>query len=541
MAGSGASERATMPVISGTTARQAEAMGRWLLVFLWVIGSVMWWWPGYRVWGAMAAGEIAVLGIWLSVQILLGRRRAPGHPMHWSWVVPAGVIVWHLTRQPLLGGEHSDLGGVVASAAFHLMLAAGALMLVQCVLSLELINRPGVVSVTALALTAGGLAAWGTGTPVVAPATTMLGLAGSLLAVAAAWPRAWWAMETEDHPRRRRRGRWWAVWRGLVAGVAGAGAIALSIGFPREALVAAGALGVACLVAGAFGSQKRAIFLAVGTALTGGAVASLTVLHAWSDWGLCLPVSWLGEGDNVFSRLHADASGVSLLGGMLGWVGMGALAAGLAWTVARLWRLGGPCRGGEAIGRVLWAAGALTACAGIAMPGGLFVPSTVLAVGLGLGLMPAAFRAEVSDRPAWVVGIVVAAGVIAGGFAGAGGLARWSAAAIGGEDTWPHILTGFLSAMILAWWWGWRRTWAGLVGVVVAVLIGAGGELAQEWFTVKGGEWHDWGFHTLGCLPAVIVLVLGRRALRCELPDARARDLVSGSHRWRTLPRGHGR
>ena len=525
-----------MPVISGTTARQAEAIGRWLLVFLWVGGAVMWWWPGYRVWGAMAVGMIAVLGIWLGGQIAAGHRRVPGHPMHWSWLVPAGVLVWQMAGRTVTGEPASDAGGVVASAGLHLLLLAGAVLLVQCVLSLELINRPGVISVTGLAMTAGGLAAWGSGAPVVTSATAMLGLAGCWLSVAAAWPGAWWGPRASGSDRRRPPGRWAWVWRALVAGWATAGAVALTVGFPLEALGSAGCLGLALLVAGALGANRRGLFLASGAALTAGAGGALAGLRAWERWGLCLPTRWLGEGDNVFSRLHADASGVSLLGGLIGWVGLGFLAGGVVWTMARLWRAGGACGAGEALGRVGWTAGTLTACAAIAMPGGLFVPTTVLALGLGLGLMPAAFGAGVSGRPAWVLAGAILASIVGLGFAPVGGLARWSASSIGGDDAWPHVLTGFLVAMTLAWWWGARRTWVGLVAVGVAVLAGGAGELVQEWFTIGGGQWHDCVFHTLGCAPAVLVLVLGRYARHCELPDGRARDLVSGSHGWRGRP-----
>ncbi|MCY2925795.1 MAG: hypothetical protein NT031_10205 [Planctomycetota bacterium] len=523
-----------MPVISGTTARQAEAIGRWLLMFLWVGGAVMWWWPGYRVWGSMAAGLIAVLGIWLAGQIVAGRRRVPGHPMHWGWLGPGAAMVWHLARASLTDLPRSDAGGVTASSAFHLVLLAAAVMLVQLVLSLELVNRPWTICGIALAMTVGGLAAWGSQAPVVTPATTLLGLAGGWLAVGAAWPGAWWGPMAEGALRRAKSRRWTWIWRGIVGVLAAAGATALAAEFTREALVSAACLGLALLGAGALGTKRRWLFLAAGAAVTAGAA---TALRAWGGWGLQWPSSWLGEGDNIFSRVHTDAGGLTVLGGMLGWVGLGGLGLALVGTVARLWRLGGSCQARETIARVAWTAGTLTACAAVAAPGGLFVPSTVLAVGLAVGLMPAAFGAGMPERPAWVLGGAVAGAAAVLGLSSAGGLARWAPAAIGGEDAWPHALTGFLLAMILAWWWGARRTWLALAGVGLVVLIGAGGELAQQWFTREPGEWHDWGFHTLGCLPAVIVLVLGRYARRCELPDARAKDLVSGSHRWRALPR----
>ena len=66
--------------------------------------------------------------------------------------------------------------------------------------------------------------------------------------------------------------------------------------------------------------------------------------------------------------------------------------------------------------------------------------------------------------------------------------------------------------------------------MAVAILAGGMGELVQEW-TGSKGEWHDWAFHTLGCLPAACALVLGRLARRAEVPDGRPRASGRGAAR----------
>ncbi|MCY2929676.1 MAG: hypothetical protein NTV86_09325, partial [Planctomycetota bacterium] len=422
-------------------------------------------------------------------------------------------------------------GEMGASGLFHLLLAATAILLVQCLLWAELIHRPGVISVIGLAMTAGGIAAWASQAPVVTPATAMLGLAGCWVALASAWPDVW----THPHPfgaaRRRAPGAWYWTWRGLVACLAAGGASALACGFRLEALAAAGCLGLALLGAGVLGAPGRKLFLAAGAIVTASAAWALARYGAAESWQLAWPRGPLGEGAEVFSRLHTSASGLTILGGATGWVGLGGLAIVLVWSVAWLWRAGGACSSGSALRRAGWTAATLTVGAAVAMPGGLFVPTTVLASGLTLGLMPAAFGARVAGRPAWVLTAVVAGALALLGVSASGGLARWSALSMGGADAWPHVITGFLVAMTLAWWWGARRTGLGLLAVAVAVLAGGAGELAQEWFTASGGQWHDWGFHALGCLPAALVLVLGRYARRCELPDARSPDLPGGPHR----------
>lgn len=520
-----------MPVLSGTTARQAQAIGRWLLVLLFVGGAMMWWWPGYRVWGAMAAGMTAGLGIWLASQMMLGLRTVPGHPVYWAWLAPAGVLAWHVARAASGGAIHETAqGDLGASGLFHLLLAAAAVLLVQCLLSGELIHRPVVISVMGLAMPAGGIAAWALHAPVVTSATAMLGLAGCGVALAAAWPDVWTHPRLAGTPRRRPPGAWYWTWRALVACLAAGGASVLACGFGPEALAAAACMGLALLGAGVLGARRWWLFLAVGSALTVAAACGLARADIGQIWQLDWPQGLLGEGAEVFSHRHASAGGLSVLGGMTGWVGLGGLAAGLVWAVVRLWRSGGACSGGSALRRAGWMGATFTVAAALAMPGGLFVPATVLAGGLTLGLMPAAFGARVSARPAWVLAGAVAGSLAVVGVAASGGLARWAAVAMGGADAWPHAMTGFLVAMTLAWWWGARRTWLGLTAVALAVLAGGAGELAQQWFTASGGQWHDWGFHTLGCLPAALLLVLGRYARSCELPDARAPRLLSGPH-----------
>ena len=74
-----------------------------------------------------------------------------------------------------------------------------------------------------------------------------------------------------------------------------------------------------------------------------------------------------------------------------------------------------------------------------------------------------------------------------------------------------HFIGGGLLGIMLSWWFGVKRRWLGLVGILVAFLLGGAGELAQKLFTTRGSEWarleipYDW----CGSCPDVIRVVDG--------------------------------
>jgi len=485
----------------------------------------------------MAGGMAAVLSIWLIAQMLLRERQVPGHPIHWAWLAPAGILVVHL-GQGGLGGQRLPgqlSGGLNSSALLHLMLAAAAVMLAQCLLSRQ-VRQPVVICLVGLSMTVGAVLAVLAGTRVIGGAVTLVGLAGFWAVVSAAWPGE------PALPRRHPPAAWFWAWRigCLLAGAAGAAILARS--FPREALLSVAASAVAALAAGLLRRGRRLTWLATAAVLGAAAALALVRLGPRDLWGIQLPSTWLGEGEKVFARLRFGDSGLSVLSGMIGWAGVGWLAAGVLFCLIRLWaRPDADQLPADKVRSAAWTAAALTACVAVVMPGGLFVPGTVPAAGLTLGLLPAVLGCRPARRPGAILVVVVGSLLVLLGLASRSGLVAWSAASLGGGNPFLHGMSGFVVTLMLTWWLGARKAVWGVVGIALSVALGGAGELAQVWLSSRGGEWKDWGLHVLGCLPAAILYALCRHAALCELPDGRAHDLVTGAHRWTGPPVPPGR
>ncbi len=101
------------------------------------------------------------------------------------------------------------------------------------------------------------------------------------------------------------------------------------------------------------------------------------------------------------------------------------------------------------------------------------------------------------------------------------GLITWSTEALVRSqlaDKWMHMVLGFMLTMLLAWLFGARRVWLGLVGIVIAAAMGGMGEVLQFVFR-KPMDMRDWMAHLMGSAAAVTPYLLCMAARWCESAD----------------------
>ncbi len=116
------------------------------------------------------------------------------------------------------------------------------------------------------------------------------------------------------------------------------------------------------------------------------------------------------------------------------------------------------------------------------------------------------------------------------GLASQGSLVMWTVGSFVDYVKLLHALTGFFTALMLAWYFGKAKIRWGLVTTAVSIVLGGAGEPAQEFFSMRGGE-RDFFLHGAGSLVAMILYVLVVTARWCESPDAVQTDYSAYSSR----------
>jgi hypothetical protein len=256
------------------------------------------------------------------------------------------------------------------------------------------------------------------------------------------------------------------------------------------------------------------------------AVLAATGALAWRGRGLVLaeaaplPTA-LGNGDEAFAYVTAADSGLVVLAGMAGWAGAGWLLAVLVTVgiglLART-RSEPPAQRQRAL---VWAWATGMATAAWLAPGGWFLTSSVTAVALTWGLLPAMTGRAVRRLHGALFVAALAGLMLMLGLASGIGLAAWAAATFHVTDDRLHEITGFLLAMTMGWLGGAKRWWLGLLAIALAGLAGGLGEAAQWMFTCRDAEWSDWGCHLIGC--ALFVAIYGL-AVGCRWRESAGGD-----------------
>jgi hypothetical protein len=419
----------------GTTSRQLAAIARWTLAIVLIAGSLSWWWPSARSWGATAGGLLVVFVLWVVWKTNRGDGAAPASPFQLALAGPAAIWAYHFLRHALLPGHElasGAAGTLDISELYQLGLLAMAAVLAQDLFAARRgRDLPVLLCGSAMVIGALSAALWGREAPL-RQSMNFLAFAGMGLwvsvlyakgqrppgampgAVPSAVPGAMPIRVfenghgTEAHPsprtgngmaptvlRQRRDPVRLAALGGIVVLYG-----ALAILFPLAAIVASALLLLTALLGGAMLGRLKAglrIFLVVVLLAASGGMAALSASYlpplapGAGDW------TAFGRGEGAFAHLAAATSGAEFLGEAVGWAGAGwmgtiLLAAG-AWA---MWRARG---GGEGVATVfrLWAAG-LTLAAMLS-PNGEFVPSVTLAVAFAWGLVFARPRAIPGAMP----------------------------------------------------------------------------------------------------------------------------------------------
>ena len=503
--------------------RQLGAMARWLLVGVVVLGSLVWWWPSYLAWGALSAGVLIVLAIWLVWKIAGAERSIPGHPLHLALLGPAGVLLYHFITRGLLGeaGSGRELQGELnLSVLWHVGILSGLLLLSQSLLP-RAGRRVGLVAMCGVAMSAGPIVAlWLTDAHEARDALGLLGLAG-----VAVWLTPLWQTPSMDKGLPTA----WLVWRRLRwlhVAAALAGAVLLGLAAPRAVLLAAGLVGCVLLVAGGVFHRGRWRLLAPGLCLAAGALAGGWFYRPALGLRRGFGAGPFGVGEKAFSQLSGADSGVTILGGMVGWVGLLLLLGGSAASLVWLMRHAAERRGRDRARAVAWCAGAVLAMAALLCRGGLFMPAVSLALGFTWGLMPAMLGRTVrTHHRAWLLlPFGLGAGLLL--LAPRTGIVGWSVQPLIGSDKAMHGVLGFYLAMVTLWVTGRRSIWMGLGGVALAALSGGAAEMAQQLAGRRSAEWADWGWHAAGCAMAMAPYLLMAGARWCESQEVQTPDAL---------------
>ena len=518
----------TVAIPTGTTSRQLEAIGRWTLAGVVIVGMVAWLRPGYLAWGALAAALGVVWSLWLVWRTNSADTTVPGHPFHLALLGPGAILAWHLGKTGLSPGPVDATavsGALNMSMIFQLAMVSLGVMLSQSLLP-RAAGHFGVLSVCGAAMMGGTAVtmAWGIA-DAARSSVALLGFAGVCV-----WLTPLWGVVRDEDPERwpdplrRRELRVFC----LAAAAAGAGFLVWAA--PHEALLAAGMTGLTFCLAGLIFHQRRIVLLLVGGAMAvlAAGVARLAGSQIVSfEW---IPKDLFGRGENVFKNLSAADSGLAILAGAVGWTGLIWLVAGLAaCTVWSMWRARRGHRGDQARAIVWTNAAALVSCALLA-PAGPFSPAVTLAAALTWGLLPATLGRKFRPRPgAVLIGVLVVI-MLLQGLGRRTGLMMWAAAAYGLDDLLLHCAAGFTLAMILSWYIGARKVWLGLLGIAVSVLAGGMGELAQNLISTRGGELADWVAHTIGAAAAIPLYLLAVGARWCESQDAKSMNDARGDY-----------
>lgn len=509
-----------MAIRLGRTSRQMQAILRWLLAGVYVVGMLCWWWPSYRAWGAWMTAMLALWALWVLWQTHTGDRTVPAHPFCLALTVPLLLLCWHVTRTglgiaaPTADASQELAGALNISVLWHMALLVVGILLTQSLLP-RAAEHAAVLCVCGLAMTAGAAAAaaWAPEAPV-RGALSLVGLAGIAVWLTALWGPPSRAADPAMPRRFRRIG---------CVGVAVVGAVALSAAAPGEALLAGGCAGAALVMTGLLFARHRALLLAVGgllvvAAAVGGAWVRPDVLAV--RW---LPETWLGVGEAAFATVGAADSGRMVLGRMTGRVGLGCLlAGGLVALAGLLWAARRRAQTADSdVGRaVTWTVATVLASGAALAPAGSFLPLVTLAVSLTWGLLPAMLGRPSPARSGWpvVMGIFVLLGLL--GAARRTGLLAWGTSMFGVGDTFQHAIAGFLAAVMLAWMLGTRHVAGGLIGIALAAAMGAAGEVLQGAFTARAMELGDAAAHAVGAVSAGVPYLLAIGARGCESSEA---------------------
>ncbi len=498
----------------GTTARNLESIGRWMLVGVVVCGMGMAWWPGYAVWGALSMALLVVWTVWLLWRTVGADRSVPAHPAYLVLAGPAIILMYHAGRTGLgaVPQHQANLGGALdMSMLFHLWLLATGILLCQSLLG-RITRHRIVVSICGAAMMCGAVLAVAFGRS--EPVCSALGFVG--FAGVAVWLSPLWMADMQGTPITSRIYKSLRLARLAAAAVASA---ALAWLTPVEAVVSIAVAGAVVSLAMVIRARGRMKIVAIAAC-----IALMLGLSAWGlAWWSDLPtiqVSAFGQGEGVFVHLSARDPSLAILAGAIGWVGLAWLAVGVLASVVYLLVAARKQADRSWPGGVVWIVAAMLAGCAMLTRAGLSVPSVTLAVAFTWGVLPPVFARPERRRSGAVVLIALVVLLAMLGLARHGGLPGWASLTMSGGNL-LHPVTGFFMGLVLAWLMGSRSVALGLGALALAALAGGAGEALQKFASQRNVEMSDWIEHAIGTAVALPLYLLCIGSRGCESPDAR--------------------
>ncbi len=479
-----------LPVV---TALWVRRFGQVLLTGLLLAGLSMPM-PGYDAWGVVLLGGLLAWLVWLLERLVWRHGQLPGNWFHLSLLGPAMIFAGHVLVGRFVGGKSGHLDdGISVSLMTHAGLLSLLVLLTQSFCSAR---KPAMLISTIVGLAMAATATGGLlrdGLEPLRDALWLIGLAGVGVWL---WPTA--GVFTDPPPSRRDLQRPGHVARLALGAFAGMAMLVLTPSFKTLLLAAGIATAVIVITLVRRRSLRVSAVLAGLMLLAGGAALCMTHRGDITGFGL---------GDKGFIQTQGADSGLAILLATTGWAGAGLMyfsAGGFAaWILLR-----SPRERPNRWATPLVVMTALLATAGLMTNGGYVSPAMGLAAAFCWGLVPMACQMRGRPRGAWIMATVVLVTMLAVNVASDPGLLMRATVGVGISDKSMHLMAGFVLAMVLAWWLGSWRWWAGLAMLAVAGLAGPAGEYIQKIYTDRSVDELDAWSHIKGvALAAGLYLV----------------------------------
>lgn len=439
-----------MQVTAGTISARVHAIGRWAFAGSILVGAGMGF-AGYRPWACLTVFWLLAWAVWMSSALLRGQRNVPGNLVHISLLSVTFLLACHLAMYLIDRSERPFTtmdGQLDASMLFHAALLALGVFLAQSYLGDG--EHGLLLRICGLVIMLGAAAAWGFPlSPGGKDAHAITLLSGLFIFAAPRWTHR-----------------------------------------PRRVFFST--------------SLRASILLLTGVSVL--VMFGLTIL--W--WNVAGALRWqtpqglFGRGELAFLTVSGASSGSAVLGGTTGYVGWGVFVAGMLATLVRV-----VVRGRWNRTSFFWIAAAGMSMLAILAPGGYFLPLTAVTFALTWGLLPRICGAPTAKASGLFVVITMIVISLLLGLTRKVGLLVTLSHVYKLSDKQSHGIFGFLLAIVLAWWWGAKRTWLGVGGLLIAALAGGLGELAQKVAqTGRAPEMADWRAHAIGTGLATILMLL---------------------------------
>ena len=471
-----------------------------LALFLWFgFTGLLLWRPGYYAYSLLTGGVLLLWTFFLFDDIGRGINRVQGNAVYWIFLGLGVILGGHLLADQYLPQVESSylFGSVNISMCYHLGLISVAILLAQRIGDIKSIGKIFPDALAVLLGLVGGVTA--TFLPD-GPGRDSLWLIGACGVCIWLTPfvRAFSKNQGSnfsfaDRPSHEKVK--------LILRLFAACCVAVLLLATMNLFclyVLAGCIVVVSVLV-AVARIGKPVFCWIAAGLGGAAV--LGILFACGQMQF---LGVLGMGEKGFSHVYGGSSGVSILLATTGWAGLLVVVLG-GFVIASLGLLRVKQNmPGQLIPAGIWVLATFIASAGFLSPGGYVSLASVIALAVTWGLWSKMVISQpAKTRSPWGLLIAVLSFLGLATIVSNPGLLSAMGATCGLADKGQHFLAGFLITIIVAWVLGKRYWWLGLLGVVLAILLGGLAEIVQKEFSlVRAMQMTDWKAHIRGGLVA---------------------------------------